>query len=151
MDFQPANEIVVLLVEDNLADQKLFLKAFERGNSKARIQIVNDGHYAIEYLTGQGEFGDRSKYPFPDLVLLDINLPRKSGKQVLKEMRNTPKLKRLPAIMFTTSVQDQDVLESYELGANAYMQKPVSIGDFFATIRKFEEFWLTVTKLPPKY
>ncbi len=144
-------EKVILLVEDNPADQKLILKAFQKGKVKTQIPIVNDGQYALEYLTGQGEFRDREKHPFPDLVLLDINLPRKDGKKVLKEIRSTPHLRKLPVIIFTTSVRDQDVIEAYELGANAYMQKPINIGDLFEAIQKLEDFWLTTTILPPKY
>lgn len=150
MQINPANDIVILLVEDNLADQKLILKAFSKGKVKTRIPVVNDGHYAIEYLTGQGVFSDRTKHPFPDLVLLDINLPRKDGKKVLKEIRSTPHLRKLPVIIFTTSVRDQDVIEAYELGVNAYMQKPINITDLFEAIQKLEDFWLTATILPLK-
>ncbi len=144
---RPAN---ILLVEDNPADQRLTLRAFNQGRIKTNINIVQDGQEAMDYLLSKGEFAEAGKFPFPDLVLLDINMPRMDGKQVLKEIRSNPQLSTLPVIILTTSDQERDVLESYQLGVNAYINKPVKMSDFMDLITKLEDFWLNLTILPPK-
>lgn len=142
--------VVVLLVEDNPADQQLTIRAFKKGKVNVNLQIANDGVEAMEYLNGQGIYSDRNKFPMPDIVLLDINMPRKDGKQVLNEIKTDSKLKLIPVIMLTTSDQDKDIIDSYNLGVNAYISKPVRINDFMNVINKLEDFWFILNKVPPK-
>lgn len=143
--------VVILLVEDNPADQKLTIRAFEKGKINTNLQIVNDGQEAMDYLKREGKFEDKNNSPRPDLILLDINMPKKDGKQVLKEIRANDKLRSIPIVMLTTSDQEKDVLESYNLGVNAYISKPVRINDFIDVINKLEEFWFTLSMLPPNH
>ena len=145
---QPSRDTIILLVEDNPADQKLTIKALQRCKVQNDIRIVEDGQEAMDYLLGTGKYGNRLIYPFPDLILLDINMPRMNGKQVLAVVRQDEKLKQVPIVVLTTSNHDVDVIESYQLGVNAYMQKPVTMQEFFSTIQKFEDFWLTFSVLP---
>ena len=142
--------VVVLLVEDNPADQQLTIRAFKKGKVNVNLQIANDGVEAMEYLNGQGIYSDRNKFPMPDIVLLDINMPRKDGKQVLNEIKTDSKLKLIPVIMLTTSDQDKDIIDSYNLGVNAYISKPVRINDFMSVVNKLEDFWFILNKIPPK-
>ncbi|MBN1252037.1 MAG: response regulator [Bacteroidales bacterium] len=144
------NIAVTLLVEDNIADQQLTVRAFKKGKINTNLQIVNDGQEAMDYLLGVGKYSNQEEYPWPDLILLDINMPKKDGKQVLKEIRQHPDLKTIPVVMLTTSDQENDVLDSYKFGANSYITKPVRINDFIDVVNKLEEFWFTLSLLPPK-
>ena len=150
MDRNSGGIAVILLVEDNPADQQLTIRAFKKGRGNINLQIANDGVEAMEYLKGVGKFANREKFPIPDLVLLDINMPRKDGKQVLKEIKEDSKLKVIPVIMLTTSDQEKDILDSYNLGVNAYISKPVRINDFVDVVNKLEDFWFTLNRIPPK-
>ena len=141
---------IVLLVEDNPADQQLCLRAFQKGKINVNIHIVSDGQEAMDFLLNQHTFTDKTKYPRPDLVLLDINMPRKDGKQVLKEIKDNPDLKLIPVVMLTTSDQEKDIIDSYQLGVNSYISKPVRINDFVEAISKLEEFWFSLSLLPPR-
>lgn len=141
--------VVILLVEDNPADQQLTIRAFKKGRVQTDLQIVNDGQEAMDYLMNVGKFADKNLAPRPDLILLDINMPRKDGKQVLKEIRANENLKIIPVIMLTTSDQEKDIIDSYNLGVNSYISKPVRINDFIEVISKLEEFWFTLCMLPP--
>lgn len=137
----------ILLVEDNPADQKLTIRALRRGKVETDLHIAENGEEALQYLRRDGKFANE-KCPLPDLILLDINMPKVDGKQVLKEIRNDPELNMLPVIMLTTSNQERDIIDSYKLGVNAYINKPVTISDFLEAIRKLEEFWLQLIILP---
>lgn len=150
MDRDRTNLAIVLLVEDNPADQQLTIRAFKKGHINTNLQIASDGVEALEYLLGEGKFADRNAYPFPDLVLLDINMPKKDGKQVLKEIKADEELKRVPVVMLTTSDQDRDIIDSYNLGVNAYISKPVHINDFMQAVNKLEDFWFSLNTMPPK-
>jgi CheY-like chemotaxis protein len=143
-------EAVILLVEDNPADQQLTLRAFKQGKLNTRINIANDGQEAMDYLLNKNKFADIEQFPRPDLILLDINMPRKDGKQVLKEIRSNSILKIIPVIMLTTSDQEKDIIDSYNLGVNAYISKPVRLADFINIVSKLEEFWFILSQLPPK-
>ncbi len=151
MDKNQTSLAVVLLVEDNPADQQLTIRAFKKGRVNTNLQIAGDGVEAMQYLLGEGEFKDRKQYPIPDLILLDINMPRKDGKQVLKEIRANNLLKIIPVIMLTTSDQEKDIIDSYNLGVNAYISKPVRIKDFMEVVNKLEDFWFSLNTMPPKY
>jgi len=138
--------IRILLVEDNPGDQELTRLAFKRGRLYNRLDIVEDGEQAMAYLHGRPPF---EGYPRPDLILLDLNLPRKDGREVLAEIKQDPQLKVIPVIVLTTSEADSDVMRSYELNANSYMTKPVDFDNFVTSIQTLESFWFTVVKLPP--
>jgi two-component system, chemotaxis family, response regulator Rcp1 len=146
----PPKEAIILLVEDNPADQQLTLRAFRQGKLNAKLFIANDGQEAMDYLFNKNLFSEKENFPRPDLILLDINMPRKDGKEVLKEIRANPDLKIIPVIMLTTSDQEKDIIDSYNLGVNAYISKPVRIVDFVNVVCKLEEFWFVLNQLPPR-
>ncbi len=143
-------QITVLLVEDNPADQKLTERAFRRSKENINLKIVDNGIDAINYLLKISPFDDYLRYPTADLVLLDINMPGLDGKQTLRRIRNSPDIKYIPVLMLTTSSQEHDVLESYKLGANAYITKPQNMLEFQKFINNLENFWFEFTQLPPK-
>lgn len=113
----------------------------------SRLKVVVDGVEAMTYLRREGEFADA---PRPHLVLLDLNLPRKDGRQVLAEMKSDPDLRRIPVVVLTTSQADQDILRSYDLHANCYITKPVDLDRFISVVRSIEEYWCSVVTLPPR-
>ncbi len=138
----------ILLVEDNPADQRLTQRALKRGSLDVKLIIVNDGQEAMDYLLGNEPFSNRTIHQIPDLILLDINMPRMDGFQVLKEIREHETLRTVPVIMLTTSSHERDVIESYQLGVNAYINKPVQIEEFIKAILRVEDFWLKLSILP---
>ena len=140
---------IVLLVEDKKADQRLVTRALQNAKIKTDLHIVDDGEAALQYLNRQLAYSDSSSSPRPDLILLDMNLPRVDGKQVLKEVRSNPDIKDIPIVMLTTSDHEKDVMESYRLGVNAYITKPVDMEGFVSAIQKLEEFWFELVILPP--
>lgn len=135
----------VLLVEDNPADADLVLEAFEEARFRNTINVVEDGVEAIAYLKAEGIY---SEAPEPDLVLLDINMPKKDGFEVLKEVKSDPKLRHIPIVMLTTSDNPRDIEKTYLNYANAYVTKPVDVEKFIQIVQKLEEFWFDVVKLP---
>ena len=137
----------ILLVEDNPGDVRLTREALRSGKVPSNLRTVGDGLEAMAYLRRQGEYGDA---PQPDLILLDLNLPRKAGSEVLAEIKQDPELRRIPVVVLTTSAADPDVIRSYDLYANCYITKPPDFGRLVAVIRAIEDFWLSVAKLPPK-
>ena len=136
----------VLLVEDNPGDVRLTREALGESDTDVELHVVTDGVEAIEFLAGEGDHGD---VPTPDVVLLDLNLPRKSGEEVLETIRGDESLPTPPVVVLTSSDAAEDVARSYELSANAYMTKPVAPDEFIETIRQFETFWLSTAHLPP--
>ena len=139
--------VEILLAEDNPGDAKLTQKAFEQGNILNNLHIVENGVEAMDFLNQRGEYEAK---PRPDLVLLDLNMPRKDGWDVLEEINEDPELRRLPVIVLTSSEAEADIVKSYELQANAYLTKPVDYSGFMDVVRSLEEFWLSVVKMPPK-
>ncbi|WIV66524.1 response regulator [Natrialbaceae archaeon AArc-T1-2] len=137
----------ILLVEDNPGDVRLTEEALAEGRIENDLHVVTDGVEALEFLERRGEHADA---PRPDLVLLDLNLPRKNGDEVLEVMNDDPDLQRIPVIVLTSSKAEEDVISSYELCANAYLTKPVDPTEFIETIRAFEQFWLSIVRLPPE-
>jgi len=136
----------ILLVEDNPGDVRLTQEAFEEGKIHNELHVVKDGVAALDFLYQRGEYADA---PRPDVVLLDLNLPRKNGDEVLAAIRDDPDLERLPVVVLTSSDAQEDVVRSYELQANAYLTKPVDPAEFIETVRSFQEFWLSVVRFPP--
>ena len=138
--------IDVLLVEDSPSDAKLTAKTFQKAKVLNTLHIVEDGVEAIAFLNQTGPYKES---PRPDLILLDLNLPKKDGRQVLEEIKADPKLQNIPVVILTTSEAEEDILKSYKLRANCYITKPVTLQQFVRVIESIEDFWLTVVKLPP--
>ena len=135
----------VLLIEDNPGDVRLTREAFAEGDVDHTLHVVTDGVEALDFLRQCGEYADT---PRPTAILLDLNLPRKDGDEVLAEVRADPVLSTIPVIVLTSSEAEADVVQSYELGANAYLTKPVDPAAFADVVRSFREFWLSVVRLP---
>jgi CheY-like chemotaxis protein len=146
--FAPApTPIEVLLVEDDPGDVLMTQEAFEEHKVRNSLAVVNDGTEAIAYLRREGKYADAAR---PDLILLDLNLPRRDGREVLAEIKNDPDLCRIPVVVLTTSQADEDIVRSYQLHANAYVTKPVDFERFIAVVRQIDEFFVSVVKLPPR-
>jgi len=139
--------IEILLVEDNPGDVRLTVEALKDGKVSNRLSVVGDGVEAMAFLRREGRFANA---PRPHLILLDLNLPKKDGREVLAEVKQDPNLKRIPVVILTTSQAEQDILRSYELHANAYITKPVDFEHFMGVVKSVEDFWLTIVKLPPR-
>ncbi len=137
----------ILLVEDNPGDVFLTQEAFREGRLAHRLSVVEDGEEAMRFLRREGK---HSNAPQPDLILLDLNLPKKDGRELLGEVKTDPELRQIPVIVLTTSKAEQDVARAYKLHANCYLTKPIQMDDFLKTIRSVEEFWLSVVRLPSK-
>jgi CheY-like chemotaxis protein len=145
-----SNEILrpieILLVEDNPGDARLTMEALAEGKVRNNISVAADGVAALSFLRGEGA---ASAGPRPDLILLDLNLPRKDGREVLAEIKDDPQLHHIPVVILTTSSAEEDVTKSYNLHANCYVTKPVDLTQFLGVVRSIEGFWLSVVKLPP--
>ena len=139
--------IEILLVEDNPGDARLTIEAMREAKVRNRIHVVEDGVEALEFLRRQGRFGDA---PRPYLILLDLNLPRKDGREVLAEVKADPDLKRIPVVVLTTSRAEEDVIRAYDLHANCYVTKPVDLAQFMKIVAQIDEFWVKVVTLPRK-
>jgi len=139
--------IEVLLVEDDPGDVLMTQEAFDEHKVRNKLNVVSDGEEALSYLRREGPHADA---PRPDLILLDLNLPRVDGRQVLQAIKEDPDLRRIPVVVLTTSGADEDILRSYSLHANAYVTKPVDFDSFIAVVRQIDEFFVTVVKLPPR-
>ncbi|HZT06076.1 MAG TPA: response regulator [Chloroflexota bacterium] len=137
--------IEILLVEDSPGDVRLTIEALRDGRVPNHLNVARDGVEALDFLHHRGQFTD---VPMPDLILLDLNLPRKDGREVLAEIKADPSLKRIPVVVLTTSSAEQDVLRSYDLHANCYITKPVDLDQFIRVVRTIEDFWLAVVTLP---
>lgn len=139
--------IKILLVEDSPSDAMLALKALGLAKVANAVDHVEDGVEAMEFLRRQGKYKAASR---PDLILLDLNLPRKDGREVLEELKTDPDLKTIPVVVLTTSKEEQDILRSYQLHANCYITKPVNFERFIEVVQSIEHFWLSVVVLPTK-
>jgi chemotaxis family two-component system response regulator Rcp1 len=137
--------IEILMVEDSPSDAQLTIEALHAAKVANRLSHVEDGVEALRFLRQQGPYADA---PRPDLILLDLNLPRKDGREVLEELKRDPDLKVIPVVVLTTSRSEQDVLRSYQLHANCYIAKPVDFTQFMEVVKTIENFWLTVVTLP---
>jgi chemotaxis family two-component system response regulator Rcp1 len=137
--------IHILLVEDNPGDARLILEALKEAQARSRLSHVVNGVEAIDFLRRAGGHSQASR---PDLILLDLNLPRKDGREVLAEIKADSTLRRIPVIVLTTSLAEDDIHRAYDLNANCYVAKPVDLDQFIRVVRCLDEFWLTVAKLP---
>lgn len=138
--------IHILLVEDNPGDMRLTVEALKEGKVRNEMSWAKDGVEALDFLFRRGTFADVDA---PDLILLDLNLPKKNGREVLEEIKNDPKLKSIPVVVLTTSRAEEDILRSYELHANCYIIKPVDLDKFMAVIKAIDHFWLSIVTRPP--
>ncbi len=145
-DMPTAKPIDILLVEDNPGDADLAREALEGGKLNNQLFVVGDGEAAINFLKKADRY---TGVPRPDLILLDLNLPRKDGREVLAEIKADEDLKRIPVVVLTTSQSEEDVLKSYNLHANCYITKPIDLGQFIKVVRSIENFWLSIVVLPP--
>jgi len=140
-----AKPIEILLVEDNPGDVRLTKEAFKESKILNNLSVVEDGAEAMAFLRQQGEYTGASR---PDLILLDLNMPKMDGRQVLAEIKKDPTLKNIPVIILTTSKAEQDILKSYNLHANCYIVKPVDLWQFNTVVQTIKDFWLSIVKLP---
>ena len=138
--------VEILLVEDNPGDMRLTKEALKEGKVYNNLHWAKDGVEALEFLRRQGKHANA---PRPDIILLDLNLPRKDGREVLSDIKSDPDLSNIPVVVLTTSKAEEDVLRSYELRANCYVTKPVDLEQFMVVVRAIDRFWLTVVTLPP--
>jgi len=141
-DTVPVN---ILLVEDNPADVLLTAEALKEGSVSHDLNVVNNGSEAVAYVKNQGEYKDAAR---PDIILLDINLPKKNGFEVLAEIKGDAALRHIPVIILTTSSSKQDVFKAYDLYANCYIVKPIELDDFFRIMRSIGDFWFSTAQLP---
>jgi two-component system, chemotaxis family, response regulator Rcp1 len=137
--------IEVLLVEDSPGDVRLTQEAFRDANRSVRLHVASDGVEAMAFLRHQGAY---SQVPRPDLILLDLNLPKMDGREVLAQIKNDPSLRTIPTVILTTSDDEADIVKSYQLQANCYLRKPVQLDVFESLVRGINDFWLTTAKLP---
>ncbi|OFW30321.1 MAG: two-component system response regulator [Acidobacteria bacterium RIFCSPLOWO2_12_FULL_60_22] len=145
----PQDEIEILLVEDNPDDVELAVHALRRENLANRIEIARDGEEALDFLFCRGRYNNRSFQSPPRLVLLDLKLPKVDGLEVLKEVKGDPRTKAIPVVILTSSREEQDLVNGYKLGGNAYIQKPVDFAQFRETVKQLGLFWLVVNQPPP--
>ena len=136
----------VLLVEDDPGDVDLTRETLEHSKILVNLHVVDNGVKAMQFLRKEGDYADA---PQPDLILLDLNLPRKDGREVLQDIKNDPNLKYLPVVVLTTSEAEEDIIKSYGLGANCYVTKPVGLQQFEKVVQSIKHFWFTIVKLPP--
>jgi two-component system, chemotaxis family, response regulator Rcp1 len=144
-DSTRASPVEILLVEDNPGDVRLTKEALKEGKVYSNLHWAKDGVEALEFLRRRGNFAD---VPRPDIILLDLNLPKKDGREVLAEIKSDDDLKRIPVVILTTSKAEEDVLRSYQLHANCYVTKPVDLEKFIVVVQSIDRFWLTVVTLP---
>jgi two-component system, chemotaxis family, response regulator Rcp1 len=137
--------IEILLVEDNPGDVRLSIEVLRDAKVHNHLNTVGDGVEALSFLRKEGKYADA---PHPDLILLDLNLPKKDGREVLAEIKADDHLKRIPVVVLTTSQSEEDILKAYELHANCYISKPVNLDQFIKVVQSIESFWLTIVKLP---
>lgn len=138
--------IEILLVEDNPGDARLAFEALKESKVHNNLHHVVDGVEAMRFLRREGEYADAA---LPDLILLDLNLPRKDGREVLAEVKADPEFKLIPVVILTTSAAERDLLKSYDLHANAYVVKPIDLNQFIEVVQSIEIFWFSIVKLPP--
>lgn len=138
--------IEILLVEDNPADVRLTVEALKDAKVRNKLNVIENGVEALAYLRQQGKYANAVR---PDLILLDLNLPLKDGREVLADVKADDELKSIPIVILTTSKAEQDIVKTYDLHANCYVTKPVDLEQFITVVRAIEDFWLTIVKLPP--
>jgi CheY-like chemotaxis protein len=141
--------VTILLVEDNLQDIEITKRAFAKGRVHNDLMVVRDGEEALDYLCRRGKFQDPASSPRPGMILLDLNLPKLGGLDVLQRIKRDESLKSIPVIVLTVSQREQDIVRSYDLGVNTYIQKPVEFENFMRVVNTVHEYWILIATLPP--
>ena|SRR5579871_1990279 len=141
---------VILLVEDNQDDEELALLAFRKSHVANNVVVARDGAEALDYLFGTGAYAGCATHVLPQVVLLDLKLPKVDGLEVLRRLRADPRTKRLPVVVLTSSQEEQDLIESYDLGANSYVRKPVDFAQFAEAVEQLQMYWLVLNEAPPE-
>jgi two-component system, chemotaxis family, response regulator Rcp1 len=148
MNSTPKGDLIeILLVEDSPGDVRLTKEALKDSKILNNLSITGDGMEAMAFLRKEGKYADATR---PDLILLDLNLPKKDGREVLKEIKEDPLLRRIPVVILTTSRSEQDIIKTYDLHANCYINKPVDLDQFVNVVKSIENFWFSIVKLPPE-
>ena len=145
-NFQP---VKILLVEDNVQDIEITQRAFAKGRVRNELTVVRDGEAAIDYLYHRGKYQDPATSPRPGMILLDLNLPKVGGLEVLQQIKKDDHLKQIPVIVLTVSQREEDIVRSYDLGVNTYIQKPVEFDNFMRVVNAVHEYWILIATLPP--
>lgn len=140
-------QVEILLVEDSPGDVRLTIEALKEGKIKSHLSIARDGVEALDFLHRRGSY---SNAPRPDLILLDLNLPKKDGREVLAEIKGDPQLKRIPVVVLTTSNAEEDIIRSYDLHVNCYITKPIDMEEFIKVIESIDDFWFSIVQLPTR-
>ncbi len=140
--------VEILIVEDNPSDAEMALRAFKKNNLTNNILVAEDGEEALEYIFSTGKYADKDKIAQPKIILLDLKLPKISGLEVLKEIKTNPETKMIPVIVLTSSKEEKDIVESYQLGVNSYIVKPVEFDKFVEAVRELGFYWLLLNQFP---
>jgi CheY-like chemotaxis protein len=141
--------VKILLVEDNLQDVEITRRAFAKGRVKNDLIVVRDGQEALDYLYRQGQYSNPATAPRPGMILLDLNLPKVGGMEVLQQIKKDEALKSIPVIVLTASPREEDIVRTYNLGVNTYIQKPVEFDNFMRVVHAVQEYWIVIASLPP--
>lgn len=144
------NDGLILLVEDNKTDEELTLRAFKKNNLKNEVKVLRDGEEALSFLFATGRYAERDQSVMPELVLLDLKLPKVDGLEILRRIRADSRTRLLPVVILTSSREEQDLIKSYTLGANSYVQKPVDFTEFVGAVTQLGCYWLVLNQMAPK-
>ena len=145
----PGKSITILMADDDQDDCLLVKEAFEENRLHGDLRFVEDGEALMDYLYRRGKYGEHHLSPRPGLILLDLNMPRKDGREALREIRSDPELRAIPVIVLTTSKEDKEIYRSYDLGANSFITKPVTFEALVEIVKLLGQYWLEIVKLPP--
>jgi CheY-like chemotaxis protein len=149
-NLQSVQPIVILLADDDSDDRLLSRDALAESRLANDLYFVENGVDLLDYLHRRGKYADEAQFPLPDLILLDLNMPRKDGREALKEIKTDPKLRRIPIVVLTTSKAEEDILHSYDLGVSGFVSKPVTFESLVKAMRVIGEYWVQIVKLPPR-
>lgn len=144
------NAITILLADDDPDDRMLAKEAFVESRLRNQLEMVEDGEELMDYLTQRGKYSGANQKPKPDLILLDLNMPRKDGREALREIKSSPELRRIPIVVLTTSKADEDVIRTYDLGVNSFITKPVTFEALVEVLTALGRYWFEIVELPPE-